>query len=146
MKRGTLVIGEDFRGQSGATLLEMLVVLAILGLAVGIGFPRLRSVYQALDTDATRAALGADLRCARARAIREDRSVSFGVTPDGREFAWDGVRTRLPDGLQLRASPRDILFYPDGGTVDAEIEILRGAQPLLRLDVQGSTGLVQPSR
>ena len=146
MRRGTLEIGEGGRADTGATLLEMLVVLAVLGLAIGIGFPRLRGVYEALDAEAARTALAADLRSARARAIREDRTVEFEVGSDGREFAWDGVRTRLPDGLRLLASRSRLLFYPDGGAADARLDLVRAAHPSLRLAVEGSTGLVRSSR
>lgn len=138
--------GEGNRTDAGATLLEMLVVLAVLGLALGVGFPRLRGVYEALDAQAARTALAADLRSARARAVREDRPVVFEVAPDGREFAWDGVRTQLPDGLRLLASPRNFIFHPDGGAADARLDLVRTARPALRLAVDGSTGLARSPR
>ena len=67
-------------GQHGFTLIEMLVVMAILALISSLAFPALerRIAAQRIESEAAR--IGAELRSAQASAIARDAAVVFAAT------------------------------------------------------------------
>ncbi|MBA3811689.1 MAG: prepilin-type N-terminal cleavage/methylation domain-containing protein, partial [Caulobacteraceae bacterium] len=72
--------------QSGTTLVEALVVVAITALVSLIGFPRLQQGLTRLSQRQTVSAEAERLREARAGALRGDRSVTFKVAANGRAY------------------------------------------------------------
>ena len=113
-----------WRGSSGFTLVEVLVVLAITGMLAAVCVPRLR-----LD-DGTRlrgamVALRSDLRVARSTAKRSGETQALAPTKDGYVVRPMGVERALPRGFGLTvdapgvdpaSSEREIRFYPDGAS------------------------------
>lgn len=130
------------QSEAGFTLLEALVVLAILGLATGISFPAVGAAmrYQDFLDGATR--FEAALRNARADAMRRGVSVRFAVSSDQREFAAGPVTDRLPE--RLRATPRagGVTFYPDGTASGGEVAVEDGVRTR-RWRVRPTTGLIE---
>ena len=136
--------GKDRRAcgpDSGATLLEMLVVMGLLLMATGLIFPNLRRPYDTLSADTARAAVAADLRNARAKAIRTGSSVSFVVAADGRSYGYDDGRVLLPAAVRLVSEPDAILFAGDGSSTNARLAVLQGGRRL-DLDIDGLSGVV----
>jgi prepilin-type N-terminal cleavage/methylation domain-containing protein len=89
-------------GRSGVTLVELMVVIAILGLIVGVSGLAFTSLHAPRAWERTRA-----VRAARAQAIREGRPVAF---PFG--------------GPRVRPSA---LFLPDGRAIGTGVDPLAGA-------------------
>src|SRR5262249_34547413 len=82
-------------GQSGFTLIEMIVVLVILGLSLSIvaGFSPRRNTTLELSAATGRVSMA--LRLARSRAMTEDRPVTFSAAVGGHGFRVDNETVSL---------------------------------------------------
>jgi general secretion pathway protein H len=127
------------RRQAGFTLLEMLVVLLLLGLATALVAPRLSVGGAALNAD-TRS-LAAALEQARWTAVRSGDPVLLRL--DLESPGWDGGR--LPGTAVLRVTGdaslmaggvAAIRFLPDGSASGADIRLFghRGGERVIRVD------------
>lgn len=108
----------------GFTLLEMLVVLAVMALIAGISFPAVERLSVRSGLLAARNMVMAELLTARADAFRTDSATSISVAPDGRSLAQaDGVPIQIPQGVALAAQPARLHFYPDGSTSGGQLQL-----------------------
>jgi general secretion pathway protein H len=108
------------RRDPGFTLIEMIVVIAVMGLIAGLVMTRQQWHSKGLDLDITQRALTGALRLARSRAVAQDRIVSVITGPAG--FSVDGG----PPGdlpAQQTISPGRIVFMPDGGSSGGQIAV-----------------------
>jgi general secretion pathway protein H len=127
------------RDQWGFTLIEMIVVLAVMALVLGLVVTRGPLHSQRIDLDATAREVAGALRLARSRAIAEEQpvTVSFGAGGyrlDSREpSAW-------PADVVWRGNQL-IVFLPDGGASGGRIALGSGAQ-VVTIDVDWLTGRV----
>jgi general secretion pathway protein H len=121
--------------QGGFTLIETIVVLVILGLALGIvaGFLPRRNTTLEL-TAATSRVTGA-LRLARSRAMAEGHPVPFAILPGGHGFRLDNALVNFgPSVTVVMAQPR-ILFDPDGSTSGGSLRVVvDGKQRVVLVD------------
>ena len=98
--------------QAGFTLIEMIVVLVILGLALGLVITRGPMHSAHLDAEVTARDLTSALRLARGRAIAENRPVAVAVAATS--YRIDGAAAhRVPADITL-AGNAAIGFAPDG--------------------------------
>jgi general secretion pathway protein H len=107
---------------SGFTLLETLIVVAITALIATIVVPNLVGSLQVLDLQQTTRLLEADLRVARATALRTGQKVDLEATNHGREYDWIGGSRFLPEGITLTMS-NPYVVYPDGSVQNASITL-----------------------
>jgi prepilin-type N-terminal cleavage/methylation domain-containing protein len=132
------------RRASGFTLLETLIVVAITALIAMIVVPNLVGSLAMLDLQQTTRLLQADLRVARATAIRTGQKVDLEATNHGREYDWIGGSRFLPEGITLSMS-NPLVVYPDGSVQTAGITLsARHLQYAINVDpVNGSVTVAQ---
>ena len=128
-------------GEAGATLLEAMVVLAIVGLISGLAFPNIARGIQAQSLRHEFRTLSSDLMLARGDAIRKGQPVTFAVSADGRAYGWTGAERRLlgPD-TRLAMSQAAITFDTDGAAGSEVILSLRGPPGERRMALDPATG------
>ena len=135
------------RGKAGFTLIEMLVVLVILGLALGIVLLRgpLRSATLDVRTAAAQVAQG--MRLARARAIQTDRLVAVAVDANTHLFQVGGSPPQaLPNTVAITVDggageTERIVFEPDGSASGGRVDLASGGGRM-RVAVDWLTGRV----
>jgi len=138
--------------ESGFTLIEVLVVMVVLGLALGILLTRGPVRSRTLELRAAASELAAGLRTARAQAIAGDRPVTFELDLARHSYSIGGTPARpLPPEmpLSLIAVSGDTLgrriggitFEPDGSASGGRIEI-GGPARRIQIGVDWLTGRV----
>ena len=135
----------------GFTLLELLIVVAILGLAIGIVVTHGPVHSQGLQTRAAAGTLAQTLRIARAEAIARSRIVSVVIDPVRHSFAADrGPIHALAQDINIAAMPGTmpgphgtslLRFSPDGSASGGGVTLGRGSRALT-ISVEWLTGRV----
>jgi len=125
------------RREQGFTLIELIVVLVILGLALSLALTHgpVRSPTAEFDS-VVRQVTGA-LRLARSRAIADDRTVAVQFAPRGFRLDQETAIALGPD-LSLSGSPL-IDFTPDGGSSGGEVVLRMGDRQMV-IEVDWLTG------
>jgi general secretion pathway protein H len=140
------------RTQAGFTLLEMMIVLIIVGLALGLLVTRGTPRSPALEARLAASEVAQGLRLARGRAIGLNRPVGFILDVRGHSWRIDRDPPRaLPRELYLGlvtvagevSGPNAgrIVFAPDGSSSGGRIE-LAGAGKRLAVGIDWLTGRV----
>lgn len=148
---GPLAIGGR-GGEAGFTLLEMVVALAVLGLALALIVSRGPQRSAALEMRAVAGELVQALRLARGQAIMRDQAVDLTVDLAGHSYRIDGAPGHaLPPayGLVVIAAGTAvsgdrlgaIRFAPDGSSSGGRIELSDGRRRM-RIGIDWLTGRV----
>lgn len=126
------------QGERGFTLLELLIVLALLGLGMAAIGNLARAPSGASDVAAAVRTATMTLEAARARAIGSGRVAAVAIDPEARMLipAETGQGVHLGEGITISASvareasrdgmPR-ILFFPDGTSTGGRLTIANAA-------------------
>ncbi len=118
--------------------MELLVVLALVGLLLALAVPVLSNAFPGAALRGATRDIAAALRASRSQAVTQNREVAFTLDLRSRKYAISGdprVRT-LPAGFDLAmrsARPEAeggfvgrIYFFPDGSSTGGRITLRRG--------------------
>jgi general secretion pathway protein H len=133
-KTGTSRAGSR-RWSAGFTLLEILVVLAILGLAIALAVPVISRAMPSLELKTTARSVAAALREARGLAIADNREVVVTVDLDNRLLSTGsggkavGLGRHL--GISLYTAAEELIdagagsirFFPDGTSTGGRVRV-----------------------
>ena len=139
-------------GAAGFTLIEIVVVLAILGFALALIVSYKPPWSRGLDIDASAAELASQLRLARSQAIAGNRAVALKLDLVDKQYrVGDAAPHRLPAGTDIElltvAGERQgnaiggIRFQPDGSSTGGRI-ILADRSRRVAVGVDWLTGRV----
>ena len=126
---------------AGETLIEALVMVAILMMVSLMAFPRLQQGLLALSQRQTAASVEERLREARATALMDERPVTFQVAGNGRDYGWRGAVASASPGVRLAASQGPITFAADGTSTGGGVWVLVGRRGYL-IVVDAANGAV----
>ena len=138
--------------QAGFTLLEILVVVAVMGFALSLIITRGPMRSQSLEMKTAVSEVAQGLRLARSRAIATNTPVQFAVDVPARSFRIDrGTPTVLPSSLSIAMTAiaeetlgsrlAAIRFNGDGSATGGRIELTDG-QRRSQVGVDWLTGRV----
>lgn len=144
------------RPDSGFTLVELLVVLALLALAYGMAAPSLGRAIGSGEMHVAARELAAALREARAAAVGGGRAVRFVVDGAAGAYGTGQQRRAVPRGIEIAAEVPDsrrlsarvaaIDFFPDGASTGGRVVLAqRGGGASVAVAVDWLTGRVGAS-
>jgi general secretion pathway protein H len=142
-------------GQAGFTLIELIVVFAILGLTLALLASRISGPSPALQLRAAANRLAADMRVARSRAIVGNKETEVRI--DVERHLWqaaDGSINELPATARISLTTlagavesehvAAIRFEPDGSATGGRVELVDGKRKTV-VAVEWLTGRVSVS-
>ena len=115
--------------EAGVTLLEALVVIAIVAMVAGLIAPNIGASLDLLSLRQSASVVQADLRTARATAMRTSSMIIVKPLPQGRGYDWIGGTRRLPGTIVMKMSG-PLVFMPDGSMAVADIALASGARKI----------------
>ena len=142
---------------AGITLLEMMVVVALIAVMIGITFPAFASGLESIRLRGASDDIVATLNSALTRANRQQDAAEVIISPRNRSVVTEGVRTKfvrrtdLPDGISIArvlplpdttgddsaAQPdRHFFLYPDGSVPEITVDLVnrKGFHRLVSVD------------
>ena len=139
--------------QSGVTLLELLIVIALMAVVAGIVIPMFGGPVPTSELRASARQLAAGLRLARSEAVSERRETFLLLDVAGKRFKVDRDAQvhALPPRIELKlfTAQNDLVsdtvgsirFFPDGGSNGGRITVAAGTRKF-DVDVDWLTGRV----
>jgi general secretion pathway protein H len=101
--------------QSGYTLMELLVVLAIMGFLAAAALPMLSASRPGFESQAAARAMAEDFGAARQEAVSTGRETRVVFAARRYSTLPSGPARALPKAVALHA-PGEIDFFPDGSS------------------------------
>ena len=140
-------------GSPGVTLLELLIVLALMAIVAGFVIPMFGGPVSTSELRASARQLAAGLRFARSEAVSERRETFLVLDVAGKRFKVDRdpQEHKLPQRVELKLftaqndlvneSVGSIRFFPDGGSNGGRITVGSGGRKF-DVDIDWLTGRV----
>lgn len=143
-----------FDPDAGLTLIEMLVVLAIIGIASGMTLLSLGGGRRSLSSEAEAHALANQLQLAADQTLLGDRSLALAVDPHGYAIvSWDAAHARwlalngdgfsgrheLTSGVRTLPATTKPIPIETGGTGNAVEVVVGGSSDSASSDAAGGT-------
>jgi len=131
------------RSRAGVTLIEMLIVMAIIGLIAGISFPSVSAGLESIQLRSAADSIASFLIAAQTRAERRQQAIEVVITPAESTltlYSSEAGYTRklaLENGIRIVGDqPTQFLLLPGGTPPAVAIDIFnkRGAHKLVRID------------
>ncbi|AWN54785.1 prepilin-type N-terminal cleavage/methylation domain-containing protein [Methylobacterium sp. 17Sr1-1] len=145
-------VGQAGFSQAGFTLVEMLVTMAIMGLAAGVAFQSLGPGALDRRTLLVSETVAAEIGRLRAEAIRTGRAGRLAFEPQARLFTSSrpgappipvgGLAVAVEPGPVGRPVPGEVRLMPDGSSTGGRI-LLAGGGTRRALSVSALTGRVR---
>lgn len=117
---------------AGYTLMELLVVLAVLGLLTVFSAPALMGLLPSYIVNAQARTLASALRDARIMAILNNDEIIFSIDSNQESYGLDNNKTltRVSSGIDLQIYPalnsnQKLIFFPDGTSTGAHIDLVK---------------------
>jgi type II secretion system protein H len=133
---------------AGFTLIELVVVLAILGLALAVVVPNLGPSSETVELRAAASELRALLRATRSAAITANRDLLLAIDESGGGYALDGQAHAFRSAgfaeRRLRVEPpARLMFFATGGASGGRLTVRgrRGEQVIEIDSVSGQVAL-----
>jgi len=154
----TLTPGSEARSKKGVSLLELIVVLMLLGLAVGVVMPSFSRGLKGLELETAGRDLITQMRYARSQAIAKQKVFRIILwkneeenAPDyyifSNEFEQEIRKVFLPEGVSVeteeQAFPVRINFYANGRSSGALFTLKRETGRPMKISVDPITGFPQ---
>jgi prepilin-type N-terminal cleavage/methylation domain-containing protein len=115
----------------GFTLVEILLVLAMLALFATLLVPGVNSMFTEMNSRGPEQVIGESMLAAREEALEGNRAVELRYDADTRRFIWGDSATRS-DALPLGASV-DLLPVAAGASILLGGELTEAQEPLRRV-------------
>jgi len=126
--------------EAGVTLLEALVVIAIVAMVSALVVPNMERSLGLLSLRESVGVVQADLRVARGTALRTGTRVSITPLPDKHGYDWIGGTRHLSSKVSLNMSG-PISFYGDGSMIPAAFSLTSGSRRI-NINVDATTGTI----
>jgi len=140
----------------GFTLLEMIVVLAIIAVTIAIVAPRVGSNWKQVEDGDFLQHFTDSIKRSRLFAMNSGRPVSFRLNGDARVYGFENPPERpiplnaevFSEHLQKDPESGDflIIFYPDGSLVGNDLEVTFDHERTYHVFIQPLFGLVSLER
>lgn len=121
--------------ERGFTLIELMVVFAILALIMAVAPSAYDRMKTAMDYRDVVRGVVTEMRSARQQAVLTGRDTAFAVDLEHQQYGVEGGKPRsIPQGIELRAIVADseargthfaIRFLPSGGASGGSVDVLR---------------------
>lgn len=140
-----LRVSYDRRRQRGVSLIEILVVLAIIGALVAVTAPSLGGYLDALTFNTKTQSIARDIARMRIRALTERKTLFFPQTDERGEAVYVGLSEPLPEGWAIEGEP--VVFFESGACTGGELSLtgpgfrrarLTFSAPHCRFDIESS--------
>jgi general secretion pathway protein H len=140
-------------GARGVTMLELLVVLALMALMTTLVMPMLGPGVSTADLRASARQLASGMRLARSEAMASRQDAFVTIDLEGRRFrvGADAREHPLPKGVEIKlfTAQQDLVndkvgairFYADGGSNGGRVTLAAGERKF-EVDVDWLTGRV----